>query len=290
MSFFLDDHSVRLVEWLELLRALGFSKVFLHTQDVHPRVDAVLREYEKEGFVTFTQYDTPKPYPDEPTIRRDNLPQCLLREHCHSPTLLMWSRIEKMKEFILSSLYTSDCLMRHMHEYRYIAHLDPDEMPILPRHDSYLTWLEYILEQGLKEATERKSSLPASYVMKRCQHPSDLPPAEAAADLPEHLWMLRHTKVFQDPYEDDFVNVKSLFDTDTAMVAMPHNLTLCASGKCPFRRFEVPEEDGYIAHFTGSCGDHCTNSGNIEETIFLTQHKTKVHEAVNNVLKNLNLL
>ncbi|XP_050705094.1 uncharacterized protein LOC126990538, partial [Eriocheir sinensis] len=36
LYYYHEDFSVRLVEWLELLRALGFGQVFLHVTDVHP--------------------------------------------------------------------------------------------------------------------------------------------------------------------------------------------------------------------------------------------------------------
>ena len=42
MDFPLDDLSVRIVEWLEVLKALGADKIFLYNLDVHPNVRKVL--------------------------------------------------------------------------------------------------------------------------------------------------------------------------------------------------------------------------------------------------------
>ena len=42
MDFPLDDLSVRMVEWLEVLKALGADKIFLYNLDVHPNVRKVL--------------------------------------------------------------------------------------------------------------------------------------------------------------------------------------------------------------------------------------------------------
>ena len=42
MDFPLDDLSVRMVEWLEVLKALGADKIFLYNLDVHPNVKKVL--------------------------------------------------------------------------------------------------------------------------------------------------------------------------------------------------------------------------------------------------------
>ena len=41
MDFPLDDLSVRMVEWLEVLKALGADKIFLYSLDIHPNVSKV---------------------------------------------------------------------------------------------------------------------------------------------------------------------------------------------------------------------------------------------------------
>ncbi|KAK7069243.1 hypothetical protein SK128_013173 [Halocaridina rubra] len=39
LFYFHHDFSARLVEWLEVLRAIGFSQVFLHETNVHPNIE-----------------------------------------------------------------------------------------------------------------------------------------------------------------------------------------------------------------------------------------------------------
>lgn len=56
LSYYHEDVSIRLVEWLELLRASGFARVFLYETDVHPSIQKVLRYYEAEGFVGVTKF------------------------------------------------------------------------------------------------------------------------------------------------------------------------------------------------------------------------------------------
>ena len=41
MDFPLEDLSVRMVEWLEVLKALGADKIFLYNLEVHPNVSKV---------------------------------------------------------------------------------------------------------------------------------------------------------------------------------------------------------------------------------------------------------
>jgi len=38
--------------------------------------------------------------------------------------------------FTLENMYFSDCLLRNKDKYRFMAHIDPDELPILLKHDN----------------------------------------------------------------------------------------------------------------------------------------------------------
>ncbi|XP_037801383.1 uncharacterized protein LOC119596287 isoform X2 [Penaeus monodon] len=139
LFYYHDDISIRLVEWLELLRAQGFAKVFLLQTTVHPNIEKVLQYYEQEGFVGITQFSYPVPYANEPTLRR------------------LWVLMERVKLFAMENIYFTDCLLRHMHEYRFIAHFDPDEMPMLPNHDSFPSWLHDHVRSSLPEIIGPKS-------------------------------------------------------------------------------------------------------------------------------------
>lgn len=54
LDFLHEDLSVRLVEWLELLRLLGASKVFLYNLETHPNITKVLEHYQRDGLVDLT--------------------------------------------------------------------------------------------------------------------------------------------------------------------------------------------------------------------------------------------
>ncbi|ROT75108.1 hypothetical protein C7M84_006394 [Penaeus vannamei] len=43
LYYYHEDFSVRMVEWLEILRAQGFARVFLSVTDIHPNLERVLR-------------------------------------------------------------------------------------------------------------------------------------------------------------------------------------------------------------------------------------------------------
>ncbi|KAK8738021.1 hypothetical protein OTU49_004354, partial [Cherax quadricarinatus] len=123
LYYYHEDFSKRMVEWLEILRAEGIGKVFLYVTDVHPNLEKVLKYYEDDGFLHLTGYSYPPPYINEPSLRR------------------LWTLVEQYKMFAQENIYFTDCLLRHMHQYRFIAHYDPDEIPILPNHHNYTHFL-----------------------------------------------------------------------------------------------------------------------------------------------------
>lgn len=49
--------------------------------------------------------------------------------------------------FAQENIYFTDCVLRHMHQYRFLAHFDPDELPILPKHDSITHLLNDLVEK-----------------------------------------------------------------------------------------------------------------------------------------------
>lgn len=81
LYYYHEDFSVRMVEWLEILRAQGFARVFLSVTDIHPNLERVLRYYEAQGFVGMVRFSYPEPYVNEPSIRRWDLPLSCARTH-----------------------------------------------------------------------------------------------------------------------------------------------------------------------------------------------------------------
>lgn len=47
-----------------------------------------------------------------------------------------WTMIARMPLFAMENIYFTDCVLRNMHRYRYIAHFDPDEVPVLLQQKS----------------------------------------------------------------------------------------------------------------------------------------------------------
>ncbi|XP_064092468.1 uncharacterized protein LOC135205592 [Macrobrachium nipponense] len=271
LFYYHDDFSIRLVEWIEILRAMGFARVFLHETDVHPNITKVLSHYEDEGFVQVTKYSYPEPYVNEPSTRR------------------LWYLLEKPKVYLMGAMYYTDCLVRHMHEYRFIGHLDPDEIPMLLRHDSYPSWMDDVFTRAHKKTKAEGKAAPSAYSLEWKFHPGDLPPSEKNRDLPGYLWALRHSFV-PTKFVPGLTNQKCLYDMDFVTGVMSHKPTVCGSGKCRGAVYKVPTSAGYLAHFKNRCGKHCGQPGSTKEVPALLKYRQSVEDAVSRTLQKLQLI
>ncbi|KAG7164854.1 putative Glycosyltransferase family 92-like 4 [Homarus americanus] len=264
----------RLVEWLEFLRAEGFGRVFLYATDVHPNITKVLNYYKKEGFIHLTDYSYPPPYINEPSIRR------------------LWTEVERKKMFAQENIYFTDCLLRHMHQYRFIAHFDPDEIPILPHHDNFIHFLHHLLTGPEQTKARRKTGKrPASYSLSWKYFYEDLESQSESAKLPEYLWALRHSRwVVRDTTKS---KKKPLYDMDIARAGFSHGVILCTTGQCRFTgKYNIPDSVAYLGHFRegATCGQRCKSASSTREEVFLHRYREPVSKAVTSVLKALELI
>ncbi|XP_071529386.1 uncharacterized protein [Panulirus ornatus] len=274
LFYYHNDFSKRLVEWLEILRAEGFGRVFLYATSVHPNLQKVLQYYENEGFLQVTDYTYPPPYINEPSIRR------------------LWTLVERTKMFAQENIYFTDCVLRHMHQHRFIAHYDPDEIPILPKHDNFTHFLDDFLTQAYTASQKKnKKKKPSGYRFQWNYFYDDLKPVGEASTLPEYLWALRHTL---RPTKDLIATpgkFKALYDTDVVRGVFSHGTLQCSTGRCHFNSLiTLKPSDAYLGHFSRKCGPKCTNITSTKEELFLLKYKDQVTGAVTKVLQQLELI
>ncbi|XP_037801544.1 uncharacterized protein LOC119596394 [Penaeus monodon] len=269
LFYYHQDISVRLVEWLELLRATGVAKVFLSETDVHPNIQKVLQYYVQEGFVSVTKFTYPEPYVNEPNTRR------------------LWTMLKRNEMFTMENMYFTDCALRHMHEYRLIAHIDPDEMLIVPNHETFPHWVA--------NRTSRRSVTPGkengqweSLHLAWYYHNDDLETSDAS--LPKYMWMLRHSRRSLKAYRFSFGTTKPVFNMDVTLGVNSHMLIACGFGYCRGQNFVIPRKEAYVAHFKLTCGDDCKPANATEEEPALLRYNAKVIPAVTQVLQKLQLI
>lgn len=150
----LDWH--RIVEWLELQRILGVSRVGVYDHALDPgRGLEVLRHYEAEGMVELRKTD-PLPIPGE-------------------------------QQFLLHGTpVINDCMYRYMHSYRWIFVVDFDEV-IVPRSSYDLREMVGYLEN----MTAKKTPPPVNYLFLNQYYFLDSPPDPA---VPTAHTIIRYRK------------------------------------------------------------------------------------------------
>ena len=99
----LEDLSLQIAEWFEILRVLGAKKLDLKTITNHKNIDKVLDYYHDLGFVEKSDITLPGP-----------LPNILNLTHKY-----LYERIQNRES--IEQLIYSDCLYRNMYKYQYIA-------------------------------------------------------------------------------------------------------------------------------------------------------------------------
>ncbi|XP_069970325.1 uncharacterized protein [Penaeus vannamei] len=247
---------------------MGFARVFLLQTQVHPNIEKVLRYYEAEGFVGITQFSYPEPYANEPNTRR------------------IWVLEERQKMFTMENLYFTDCLLRHMHEYRFISHFDPDEMPMLQNHDSFPVWLyDQLRINPTRPGRERKR--PTSYDLLWYYHHDDLQPAKDKS-LPKYLWFLRHTRRLI--VDVNKIQNKPTYDMDLVTGVFSHGALLCVYGDCKMKNYVCPRSVAYLGHYRRNGTEACKRPCLTKEVRSLLKYKDRVSLAVTRVLTQLKLI
>lgn len=177
LDFLQEDLSVRLVEWLELLKILGASKVFLYELEVHPNISKVLQYYKSIGLVQLTPITLPGDQPNLPGFR-----------HLYLKNKLTNKRQNEIIPY-------NDCLYRNLYSYEYLALLDIDEIIMPIQHQDWYG----LMEQVQKESLAEKNYTRASYNVRNVYFLDDLGVGEEQIKhtghelgIPRYLHMLQH--------------------------------------------------------------------------------------------------
>ncbi|XP_030379663.1 uncharacterized protein LOC115627908 [Scaptodrosophila lebanonensis] len=104
------DLSERLIEWFELQRLFGASRIYAYMYDVHPKVQRVLDYYQRTGYLQL-----------RPITMANGMPR--LRHYQH---MLLQERVKvkRLNELIPYN----DCFYRNMYRHDYILNVDVDEV------------------------------------------------------------------------------------------------------------------------------------------------------------------
>lgn len=229
LDFLYDDLSVRLVEWIELLHALGADKIFFYQLQVHPNISKVLGHYEARGRVHVTPLTLPGGQPNVPGF-----------QHLYLTKKVNHKRQNELIPY-------NDCLYRNLYKYKYIALLDIDEV-IMPLR--WRTWKE-LMDAVVAKALAVRNETRASYNVRNVYFLDDLIHEHGwFKTVPRYMHMLQHvyrSKNYTKPNQ----YVKCFHNPERALTLHNHFPLACLSQGCT--SYAIDTADAHLQHYRADC-------------------------------------
>lgn len=230
LDFLHEDLSVRLVEWIEMVRLMGADKVFFYELQVHPNITKVLRHYQELGVVTVTPITLPGGQPNLPGL-----------QHMYLKKKMTHKRQMELIPY-------NDCLYRHLYRYRWLALLDIDEV-IVPLEDPDWSSLMRRVEPLSVPAKGKppRSSYHASnlYFLDSLRHEHGWEDG-----VPRYMHMLQHvyrTRNFTKPGQ----YVKAFHETERVLALHNHFPLSCLGGACS--SYPMETRHARLQHYRADC-------------------------------------
>ena len=185
LNFPSEDVSLRLIEWLELLRQLGASKIFIYVLKVNRNIEKVLNYYSKSGFIDLIETTFGNGHVS-------NFERLYLKrnfwENC-------WNEV----------IGVNDCLYNNMYKFEYLTELDIDEVIVPLKHENWTDLVEH---------------LPPGWPSYNFRNIYFLDDFEVDESVPEYGHMMRH--VVRSKYHTPYSRFVKSFQSTDAVFAM-HN-------------------------------------------------------------------
>ncbi|XP_037781979.1 uncharacterized protein LOC119578475 [Penaeus monodon] len=232
-DFYFQDNTKRLVEWLELLSALGAHKVFYYSLGMNAKMEKMMKYYEDKGFVEVIPTTLPASQPNIPG--------------------LFFKYVFSRDKFQHEVIQLNDCYYRNLYRYKYTVHLDTDEV-IVPRFA--LTW-QHLMQTVTKKSA--KDNLPyVSYCARHTYYMDHMRPSqEWLKDVPSHLHMLQHV-IRSANYSGIKYSVKC-FHSTAGGLHLHNHYPLLALGKTFPYAYNIPTHDAQLNHYRQNCHDYVMN-------------------------------
>lgn len=230
LDFLHEDLSVRLVEWIELVRLLGAEKIYFYELQVHPNITKVLEYYTERGLVSVTPVTLPGGQPNLPGLQH------------------MYLKKKTTHKRQMELIPYNDCLYRHMYRHRWLALLDIDEV-IVPLEDP--DW-GGLMRRALPLAVPADGKPPRSsyhasnlYFLDSLRHEHGW-----EEGVPRYMHMLQHvyrTRNFTKPGQ----YVKAFHETDRVLALHNHFPLACLGGACSSYALET--RHARLQHYRADC-------------------------------------
>ena len=181
-----QDMSERMIEWLELVKILGASHVFMSELSIHPNMTKVKEHYISNGFVSWTNFTLAGDQPNDSPAEQS---QFMYRNESN----------EILNDFI--PLY--DCLYQAIGSYEYLVVMDLDEMIVPIKH---VDWHDLVTDLRTEVGFRDSFGAPRYYFLDQDTAANDT----IVKNISPNFHMLRH--IYERPQHEfkTFVNLDSV--------------------------------------------------------------------------------
>ena len=209
LSYPTEDISIRLIEWIELLHALGADTIYFYVLHVHENIKKALDYYEAENWIDVKNTTYPTYFPNMPLAEVPSY----LKKHIHAKR--QWELLPY-----------NDCFYRNLYLYDYIALLDIDEV-IMPSMN-YSSW-ELMMEAAVNTSLRVRNITRASYNFKTVYFLDEMQP-KSLANIPDYLHMMQHVVRSSDVIKPKNYYDKSFFNPEKVLLVHNHTPLACLGG------------------------------------------------------------
>ncbi|KAG5667357.1 hypothetical protein PVAND_015340 [Polypedilum vanderplanki] len=225
---FMEDISIQLIEWLEILKILGVDKVEIFIARAHVNVKKILKFYEITGFVVVKFIKFPRELP--------NTMQESWHQYRHNQLICY-----------------QDSFYENLYMYEYIVPLDIDEI-ILPVRNEDKTWKD-LMKRVIENSKILNKELDCFISVNRYFLLKNIHENETYEGIPKNLRFLSNIYRAQ---KDSPVNtqIKTFMRTDRILMIHNHYPINCfknVTGDCSY--FIIDTQDGFLAHYRDDCDD-----------------------------------
>ncbi|XP_012154624.1 uncharacterized protein LOC101456259 [Ceratitis capitata] len=256
------DLGPRLVEWLEMQRLLGASKVITYRLSVHPNLEQVLQHYIEEGFLEVHPLSLGSEMVTKPLYLHEYLRASVPNK-----------RLNEIVPY-------NDCFYRNMYKYSYIVTIDIDEV-IMPL-GNITTWTQLINETSRVRSEGCKYGY-GSLCVRNVHFPINGLNYTETPKAPRHMFMLQH--VHRDVPEAPGLGAKCFQNTsDVLMLHNHYNLDTLKT--C--RWHNLPPDVAYLQHYRLLRKPEEWKTQILDESIY--RYKDALIATVEPVLKKLGYL
>ncbi|XP_049871794.1 uncharacterized protein LOC126370814 [Pectinophora gossypiella] len=216
LDFLHKDISVRLVEWIELVRLLGAHKIFFYKFQLLRNISMVLKYYEYLGVVSII-----------PTTRPGRT----------GP-----------KDLQVEVMAYNDCLYRNMYHYRWLVLLDIDEVIIPLKDKNWSSLMRRVLPLSTPALGQRRRS---SYYATNLFFLDSLRHNHSwEEDVPRYMHMLQHVYRTRN-FTQHGDHVKAFHETDRVLTLHNHFPIHCLGEPCS--PYPLPTNVARLQHYRVQC-------------------------------------